>query len=111
MLKIKRTNIALTRGDSAYITLYVEGIEPTESDVVRCQVRKTPNGGELLISAVATRTEDGYEWYIRPEDTAELTPGTYVWDAQIEIVESGDIFTFVPVSDFVVMDEVTEVDG
>lgn len=114
MLKIKKTNISLTRGDSAYITLGISGVEPSAADVVRCQVRKEPNGGEIIIDAVAEQDAEDptqYLWYIRPEDTAELTPGTYVWDAQIEIVESGDIFTFVPVSDFVVMDEVTEVDG
>jgi len=114
MLKIKRTNIYLTRGDSAYITLGISGVEPSAADVVRCQVRKEPTGGELIIDAVAEQgAEDPtqYLWYIRPADTAELTPGEYYWDAQIEIAESGDIFSFVPVSSFIILDEVTEVDN
>ena len=114
MLKIKKSDIQLTRGDSAYITLGINGVEPSAADVVRCQVRKEPNGGEIIIDAVAEQDVDDptqYLWYIRPSDTAELTPGEYYWDAQIEIAESGDIFSFVPVSSFVVLDEVTEVDN
>lgn len=114
MLKIRKSEIQLTRGDSAYITLGIGGIEPSAADVVRCQVRKAPTGGEIIIDAVAEQDADDptqYLWYIRPEDTAELTPGEYYWDAQIEIAESGDIFSFVPVSSFIILDEVTEVDN
>lgn len=116
MLKIKRTNIYLTRGDSAYITLEIENYTPTNDDVVRCQIRKCPSGGPVIVDEVAEKISDDpvqYIWCIRPEDTSWLFPDTYFWDAQIETPTAGgtDIFSFIPVSEFVVMDEVTEVDN
>ena len=115
MLRIsKRTNIELTRGDSAYISFEItdnDGNKITlgDQDIVRCQVRKQPNGGELLISSELREDEkDGIVWHIRPEDTANLEVGLYYYDAQVEFKESGDIFSFIPVSKFVLIDEVTE---
>ena len=111
-------DVYLTRGDSAYITLEVNGIEPTSEDIVRCQVRDVPTTGDLIIDGEIIREDSEFIWYIRPQDTNELTPGEYYWDAEIEVVESDDVFTFVPVSKFVLLDESTlpqdtqeEVDG
>lgn len=100
-------DIYLTRGDSAYITLGVNGIELSSEDYVRCQVRDVPTTGELIIDGELTKEDDEFVWHIRPQDTNELTPGEYWWDAQVEIVESSDVFTFIPVSKFVVLDEST----
>lgn len=116
MIKFKKSNVYLTRGDSAYITIEVENYTPTDDDVVRCQIRSCPNGGQVILSSVAEMTSEDplqYVWCIRPEDTEGLTPGAYYWDAQVETPTAGgtDIFSFIPVSEFVVMDEVTEVDN
>lgn len=110
----KKTNIELTHGDSAYITFAVTDdlgnkITLGEHDVVRCQVRRQPNGGELLIDSELTEDEhDGIVWHIRPEDTEDLPVGEYYYDAQVEFKDSGDIFSFIPVSKFILIDEVTE---
>ena len=53
MLTIQKTNISLTRGDSAYITMVIfdgsgKKLELTSNDKVRCQVRDEPDTGNLL---------------------------------------------------------------
>ena len=61
MLKIiDKTNIYLTRGDSAYITLSVTDgfknpLELSPSDIIRLQVRDKPNIGNLLFQGEIIR--------------------------------------------------------
>lgn len=111
MLKIRKTKIQLTRGDSAYITLEITDgsgnpIELTENDIVRCQVREQANGGKILFSGEILRDSD-LVWYIHPEDTAGMPVKEYRWDAEVEF-ENGDVFTFIPDSPFELLSEVTE---
>ena len=110
MIKIKKTSISITRGDSAYILFALTDadgnpIELSGQDKVRCQVRKEPTTGELLFEGEIIQNDDGIVWHIRPEDTVALE-GEYYWDAQIEYGD-GDIYTFVDVSAFNVLPEVT----
>ena len=112
MLVIRRTNISLTRGDSAYITLSLtsgngEPFIPSAEDVIRCQVREAPNGGKLIFNGEISRDDNVIAWHIKPEDTADIEAKDYYWDAQIEF-SNGDIFTFIPFSVFKVLPEVTE---
>lgn len=114
MLKINNTNIELTRADSAYITISITDergapIQLTSQDVVRCQVREEADGGTLLFDGEITRTGDTILWHIRPEDTEGVEAADYVWDAQVEFA-NGDVFTFIPLSRFRVLSEVTEVE-
>ena len=114
MLKINHTNIELTRADSAYITISITDekgapIELTSQDKVRCQVREEADGGNLLFDGRVIRKGDDILWYISPEDTEGVEATDYVWDAQVEF-SNGDVFTFVPLSRFRVLSEVTEVD-
>lgn len=113
MLKISGNKISLTRGDSAYITLipnmddvpYVLG----ENDTVRVQVRDVPNTGELIFEGNIEIINDEIVWHILPEQTKDLEVAVYCWDAQLEL-ENGDIFTFIPSSQFKLLDEVTMID-
>ena len=113
MIKIKKTSISLTRGDSAYINFTLTDIngEPLQlaaGDRVRCQVRKEPVTGELLFDGEVTYSQQGNQitWHIHPSDTANAQIGTYYWDAQVEYA-NGDIYTFVDVSEFTLLPEVT----
>lgn len=111
MLTIQKTNIRLTRGDTAYITiqLFNDKAQPytiEEGDVVRCQIRTKPNTGKLITSGQIIYGETGVVWHLKPEDTAGLQVTTYYWDGQLERA-NGDIFTFVPCSEFAIMKEVT----
>lgn len=120
MLKIKKNNISITRGDSAYITIEIfdgsgNAIIPGDGDVVRCQVRDAVNDGNLLfegeiIKNVVTQDEEETVqiiWHIKPQDTrnADMTK-SYVYDVQIEF-SNGDVFTFIQAASFEIMDEVT----
>ena len=113
MFKIKKTNIMITRGDSAYISINILNgngapYNPLEGDEIHAQVRYTPTTGAVIFEAILE--DDGYGgviWHILPENTATLSPGTYYWDAQL-VMENGDTFSFIPVSQFVVTDEITQ---
>ena len=73
---------------------------------MRCQVRDEPSNGKLLFDGRISKSGEDYLWYIKPEDTSELDIGKYYWDAQVEL-SNGDVFTFIPVSKFEIIDEVT----
>lgn len=114
MLKIKGNNISLTRGDSAYITLTINTENDeyvlNEGDVVRIQVRDAPSIGKLIFEADIDTVNDELIWRIHPEQTRNLNIQTYYWDAQLQTA-NGDVFTFIPVSSFRLMDEVTMENG
>jgi len=112
-IQVVKQNIWITKGDSGYLTLdiiptdkYGDVYELTEDDVISVQVRKAPNGGDIVFTAEIVRDDEIF-WHIRPEDTTGQSVGTYVWDGQV-VLANGDVFSFVPVSDFHIIDEVTE---
>ena len=113
MFKIKKSNIQITRGDSAYISINVlngngNPYRGNEGDKIQAQVRYTPTTGSIIFEAeLEEDSEGGVLWHILPENTATLSPGTYYWDAQL-VMANGDTFSFIPVSQFVVTDEVTQ---
>ena len=113
MIKIENTNISITRGDTAYIQFNLKDISGqkvvlTTMDVVRCQVRDENVDGDLIFEGEVLRdyANNTVTWHIRPEDTADLDIETYYWDGQVEF-SNGDIFTFVDVSKFNILPEVT----
>ena len=113
MIKINKTEISITRGDSAYIQFNLKDVAGnklnlTNMDIVRCQVRDQDVDGDLVFEGEIIReyVNNTATWHIRPEDTADLEIGTYYWDAQVEFA-NGDVFTFVYVSKFNVLPEIT----
>ena len=113
MITIDETNISITRGDSAYIQFNINDMSGNpitlqSTDIVRSQVRKKPNDGELIFDGEIIRNDDEGTiiWHIKPENTKDEDVGNYYWDAQVEF-PNGDIFTFIPVSKFRLMPEVT----
>lgn len=112
MIKINKTDITITRGDSAYIEFFLidnmgQEVILDYGDVIRCQVREDCDG-ELIFNGDIERstTSNQIIWHIHPDDTSGLDVGTYYWDAQVEYT-NGDIFTFVDVSKFNVVKEIT----
>lgn len=106
-----KCDIKHTRGDSGYIDITLTDLagEPlpiNNNDNIRCQVRNEIDG-DVLFEGEIIRLEDGITWHIRPEDTRDAELKDYVWDGQIEYA-TGDIFTFVAVSTFTVMPDVTK---
>ena len=113
MIKINKTEISITRGDTAYIEFsltdaFGHTIVLHANDRVRCQVRDKVDGN-LIFEGLMSYDNNHIIWKIRPEDTADESLGTYYWDAQLEY-SNGDIFTFVPVSKFEIMPEITMIE-
>lgn len=113
MIRIDKTNVSITRGDSAYIQFNLRDVSGntlvlTNMDVVRCQVRDSSEDGDLIFEGEVLRdyVNNKATWHIKPSDTNDLDIGTYYWDAQVEF-SNGDIFTFVDVSKFNVLPEIT----
>lgn len=111
---VKRIHFFITRGDSAYPTIDAKDgskqtINPSDLGTVRVQVRtREATAGELLFTGEVMELNGKTVWHIRPEDTRGLEYGTYKYDVQVETVD-GDVITFIPISDFVVMHESTRV--
>lgn len=101
--------IQLTRGDTARfevnITNDMDGsnYELQDGDVLRFTVKKSTDKKDALISKEIT---DGNIIYIAPEDTQNLSYGSYYYD--VELTTKGkDVYTIIPPSKFVLLKEVT----
>ena len=110
MININKFEISITRGDSGYISFDLKnklGQDYTLSarDVVKCQVRDQVDGN-LLFEGKIERNGDDITWHIYPEDTKELSVGTYYWDAEVRLV-NGDVYSFVPVSKINILPDIT----
>lgn len=112
----KQQHIEFTRGDTAYLDFDIiddDGNEFLlgENDIVKCQVRESvADDSQLLFEGVMEYADGKATMHIRPEDTAGKEVKTYVYDVEVEM-ENGDVFTFIPVSNFTLMDESTRKDG
>lgn len=109
-------DIAITRGDSAYLTLNIRDrmhhpILISNQDILHIQVRDKPNGGNILFEGTVENdpNDNSLIWHIYPEETKTAPKDNYFWDAQVEF-SNGDIFTWIPVSNFTLLPEVTEKD-
>lgn len=115
MLELNDNIVTITRGDSAYITLSIikeDGslYEFAEGDYIRGQVRKGKSRDSELIfdCTFSGETEEGAKiWVISPSDTDGVEPGRYYYDMQL-VKFSGDVFTFIPVSEFIISADITE---
>ena len=106
-------DLYLTRGDSAYIDLDISDNEgnpilPRAEDIIKCQVRDSEDDTATLIfeGQIEVSNEGKYMWHIYPEDTNTLELTEYVYDIELELSE-GDVFTFIPLSKFVLLPEST----
>ena len=113
MIKINKTEISITRGDTAYIEFSLTDVSGhaivlQANDRVRCQVRDKVDGN-LIFEGLMQYNNESIVWKIRPDDTATESLGTYYWDAQLEY-SNGDIFTFIPVSKFEILPEITKIE-
>lgn len=103
MLAINGTNITLTRGDSAYISVPVLKADgtayvPQSGDKVALQVRTAPITGigsdpSVIIDGDIDFDQDGVPlWYISPSDST-IPAKTYSWDVELQM-GNGDVCTY-----------------
>lgn len=97
MLDINGTNITLTRGDTARITVTMEDAAgtpyvPQTGDSILFTCKKTWISDEALITkTIPTNT---LELELLPEDTEELPFDSYVYDIKLTNA-GGDVDTFI----------------
>lgn len=106
MLKTIGTNIELTRGDTAELSLDVKKNDGTAYDFSSDTVVFTVKTNTVTSEIMFQKTFSSGEIKINPEDTSNMKYGTYKYDVQITTA-GGDVYTVIPPSDFIVAQEVT----
>ena len=100
VFKIEDNIIYLTRGDTAYIDLKIDGYKLKENDFIIFTVKKDLDD-EPLIEKQFTDT-----FILYPEDTSFLEYGKYYFDCELRTA-LGEVFTVVPKSYLYLKEEVS----
>lgn len=106
MFYVNGTNIKLTRGDSASLSVSLDGYEMQDGDTLTLSVKVDPSKSEYLLQLTA----DGDAFAFLPETTAELPFGAYRYDIQLDTA-AGEVYTVIPVSSFTILEEITCEEG
>lgn len=107
MFSVKDNDIALTRGDTLFLTVDLtdsdgDKYSPREGDVLRFAMKKRISSAELVI--LKDIPVDTLTFEIEPSDTKELMYGSYVYD--IELTDAEGHVTTVIMGKFKVTEEV-----
>jgi hypothetical protein len=111
-MKIQGTDISMIRGDSESITLSLKRddviIPFNQGDTVYFTVKQGYSTEKITLQKIITEFDEGGNCIIEiePEDTKELSFGSYVYDIQLTD-SNGRVTTIIPCSKFVVAEEVT----
>ena len=111
-MKIKGTNISMTRGDSEAIKVTVKdtlgNIVPlVTGDTIYFTVRENLLSPTKIIEKIITEFVDGQALItIHPQDTNDLRFLSYVYDIQLT-KENGAVKTIIPPSHLTITGEVT----
>ena len=103
MFRIEDDTLYITRGDTGYLYVDIEGYEPEDGDTITLTVRKNIGDAEPTLSITVPIDEC---IVIQPSDTKELEYGKYYFDVQIDTVNN-EVFTVVEKSPFRITEEVT----
>lgn len=103
MLTIEDNAISLTRGDTGYIYIEIEGYEPNPEDTITLTVRKQISDEQAKLS-ITVPIDQGI--VIKPQDTKTWDYGRYYYDIQID-TSAGEVFTIIEKSPFKITEEVT----
>jgi hypothetical protein len=112
MLNIIGTNITLTRGDSANLTVEIKDSDGTQiplvtGDTIYFTVKSSPSTTTKLLQKVITAFTGGLaNIEILPADTSQMMFGKYYYDIQYSRAD-GYVRTIVAPSNFTVAPEVT----
>lgn len=90
MYAIDGKNIELTRGDSFSFTMKFTGRTLPAGCTALFTVKKKVKDETPVIEKTVTVEENKASVFLNPEDTAELSAGTYFWDMRVMIPGAGD---------------------
>lgn len=109
MLIIQGTDITLTRGNTAELSVLPKNEDSTpymlvEGDTVLFTVKN--HVGKALVQKIVNSTEQDAETgelpvILSPADTINLAPQAYTYDVVL-VTAVGDAYTFIPLSAFVI---------
>ena len=102
MFYVNGTNIKLTRGDSATLSVALDGYTMEDGDALTLSCKVDPSKDEYLFQLTA----DDQTFTFLPDTTAGLDFGAYRYDIQLT-TSGGAVYTVIPVSSFTVMEEIT----
>ena len=111
-MKIKGTNISMTRGDSEVIKVTVKDalgniIPLATGDTIHFTVRENVMNPTKIIEKIITEFDDGKALInINPQDTGNLEFTSYVYDIQLTR-EDGRVKTIITPADFTITGEVS----
>lgn len=102
-------SIKITRGDTAYITVYIPDYTFKVNDIIKFSVKKRATDSEYLFQKIIEITEEAEVAVVKilPEDTKEAMFGTYLYDVEFTDGITGDINTIIPINNFVILKEVS----
>ena len=102
MFHLNGTNIKLTRGDSATLSVALDGYTMQDGDALTLSCKVDPTKDDYLFQLTASEQTFAFT----PETTAGLDFGAYRYDIQLT-TSGGEVYTVIPVSSFTVMEEIT----
>ena len=113
MVNITDKNIFMTKGDTAILSLTIydkkgEKYIPNYNDVCLLTIKKYTSQSAPSAQIKGTADGENVRFEIKPEDTSNLVCGEYVYDIQVKFDHNGDVNTVIPLSKFVLMQEVTK---
>lgn len=103
LFRIEDQSLYITRGDTGYLNVEIEGYDAESEDTLTLTVRKnvTDQNPAFSISAAI-----GECLVIQPADTKSLECGRYYYDIQLDTAHN-EVFTIVEKSLFKITEEVT----
>ena len=94
MLNITGLDIEINRGNAAGLTFHFDGDDaPEDGTIVLFQVRPADQYDYSVIEKEVTVSERKIEITFLPEDTADLKPGDYYWNACIQYLAGEEPWT------------------
>lgn len=94
MLNIVGLDIEINRGNAAGLTFHFEGEDiPSDGTKVLFQVRPADQYNYSVIEKEVTVSSGSVEISFLPEDTAELEPRDYYWNACIQYMNGLEPWT------------------
>lgn len=84
MLEVKGQNILLTRGDTAALTLTLEGDYVPDGTEMKFTIKKAPTDSRALVMKTVETESNRAVLALEPGDTQQLQPGQYVYDVRVK---------------------------
>lgn len=91
----KTAAIAVSKGDSAYFSILLEGDVPEDGVIAMFTVKKKVGESAAMIKKY--EVTDGVVWIgLTSQDTNKLEPGNYIWDLRVILSDTEVVTPMTP---------------